>query len=108
MIVNCPSCGKRISNKHRACPHCNFDVSGSGAGVPLELAAGRVRQQRLASVRTQSYLSMMVTMIGLACIWYETGGLFLPEATWSLFLFGAGALWYLVTRVIWFWLRVQK
>lgn len=108
MLINCPSCGKRISNKHKACPHCHYDISGTGAGVPLEQAASRVRERKLASVRQQSHLAMLVTLAGVAGIWVETGGLNLPAASWSLFVFGGGALWYLVTRLMWFWLRIVQ
>ncbi|MDW8479021.1 MAG: hypothetical protein RML12_03195 [Xanthomonadales bacterium] len=102
MLITCAACGQRISNKHPACPHCQYDFRGSGAGLSLERARGRVRRDRAARWRTQSYLAMLLALLGAGAYYWQTGGLALrlADPPLSLYVMTAGAVWYLVARVV--------
>ncbi len=101
MLITCAACGRRISNRQAACPHCQFDFRGSGEGLSLERARGRVRRDRAARWRTQSYLAMAVAILGAAAYYWQTGGLALrlDDPPLSLYVMAGGAVWYLFSRV---------
>lgn len=101
MLITCAACGRRISNRQPACPHCHYDFRGSGEGLSLERARGRVRRDRAARWRNQSYLAMAVAILGAATYYWQTGGLALrlDDPPLSLYVMAAGAIWYVFSRV---------
>ena len=105
MLINCPSCGKRMSNKNPACPECGFDFRHTGQGVPLEEAARRASRKRADRLRAHAYLALLVALIGLAWTWFSTGALIFARENPGSWLLSAGALWYVVTRIRILWAR---
>lgn len=101
MLITCVACRRRISNRQAVCPHCQYDFRGSGEGLSLERARGRVRRDRAMRWRTQSYLAMAMAILGAAAYYWETGGLALrlADPPLSLYVMAGGAVWYLFSRV---------
>jgi hypothetical protein len=101
MLITCASCRRRISNKHPACPHCNYDFKGSGEGLPLERARTRIKRDFDGLLRSQGYLAMLTAIGGGAWYYWQTGSLALNfrDPPLSLYVFGAGVAWYFVVRI---------
>lgn len=99
MIISCPSCQERISNKSKACPHCRLDLSGSGDGLSLDQAEERVRRQLKYKLDMHGYASILMTVAGATWIYFSSDGLAGQIGFWPTACMAAGALWYVSVRV---------
>ncbi len=99
MIIRCPGCGQRISNKHPHCPHCRCDLAGSGGGLSLGEAARRRRRQLKYRLDMHGYAAMLVTVAGAAWMYFASDGFDRPPGFWPVTCLAAGALWYVAVRV---------
>lgn len=59
MLIRCPECGKKISDKVEACPHC-------GAPQPASLRIAALEQQRLARRKAIRITATILTVTILA------------------------------------------
>ncbi|MDJ0655521.1 MAG: hypothetical protein QNJ40_15265 [Xanthomonadales bacterium] len=98
MIIKCPNCSQRISNKAHACPHCGLDM-GSGEGLSADQAAERVRRDRKYRLDMNTYGAMAVTMAGAIWMYFSSDGLTGEIGFWPTACLAAGALWYVAVRV---------
>lgn len=71
MIIHCYSCGKRISDKMRVCPHCDASLADLGPEEQTELRRRRFRR-RLHRARKVTQLAMGAVVIAL--LWWWLGG----------------------------------
>ncbi|MEM9300683.1 MAG: hypothetical protein AAGE01_01150 [Pseudomonadota bacterium] len=102
MIIECPSCGQRISSKYKTCPHCKFALDGAaeeGDGLSLDEADRRLRIREKARIQAQLYLSIFIAVAGVAWAYASSDGMRQPPGTLPLSLFAGGALWYLIIRL---------
>ena len=101
MIIECPSCGKRISSKYKICPHCKFalDESTPGDGLSLDEADRRQRIRQNYRIQAQMYLSIFLAVAGVAWAYASSDGMRQQPGTLPITLFAAGALWYLFIRL---------
>jgi len=98
-IIACPGCGQRISNKYDVCPHCQCALDGSfNAPGGVEMRK-RLTQQRNHRIEVLTYLSILVTVAGVAWFWADTDGMNRPAGIWSLTTLGVGSLSYILVRV---------
>ncbi|WP_057831399.1 hypothetical protein [Colwellia sp. TT2012] len=70
-VINCPGCSKKISDKAKACNHCNMDLSGLDAGKIANL--NRVdlinKTQRLMNY---SFIAMLLFCGGFLFMFWES------------------------------------
>lgn len=71
MIINCYSCGKRISDQVRTCPHCGTALAELTSEERAELERRQLRR-RLFQARTVTQIAMGVVVIAL--LWWWLGG----------------------------------
>ena len=98
MIIKCPNCSQRISNKAKACPHCGLDMGG-GDGLSADQAAERVRRDRKYRLDMNTYGAMALTLTGAVWMYFSSDGLMGEIGFWPTACLAAGALWYVAMRV---------
>lgn len=97
-LTDCPACDKKISDKSKTCPHCDFAVGN----VTEE---DRVRKQQLKkfkklhSIQNQSMLAMLLFVGGFGFMYW--GGAQPGDMQHNLAIMTSvvGFVWYLVNRV---------
>ena len=105
MLIDCPACKKKISDKANTCPHCGFAVGADDAAAILEREK-RKRYDQHQSLQTQSFVAVSVYywlwLIGGAP---EVGGTQHSIGMLMLFL---GFLWYVVNRARIAFIKAKK
>lgn len=99
MLINCPACKKRVSDKAGSCNHCGAALKAGRDGAdPDRVVRQRLRQQR-HRMNMHTYAAILATVAGFSWFWYETGYGGGEASIWSMGLMGVGAVWYLGVRV---------
>lgn len=103
-LINCPSCGKKMSNKAPACPHCGFSTSAAPEAQDRMIArrnADRYRRQQMLQM-----LAVIILMIGGVLWWFGGNGTgsnaAMLLATGQTLLIGA-VLLYVFARGVMLW-----
>ena len=103
-IINCPSCQKKVSDKIKNCPDCQFDFiqNKSSDGLSEEQLAS---QKNLLRIKRKYSLQMRATtgiilVLGGVLFWYFGGrGLISISDYLSVAAIGIGSILYLMTRI---------
>ena len=69
-LKNCPSCGKKMSNKAPACPHCGF--SATAAPEAVDRMAERRTADRFRRQQMLQMVAVIILMIG-GWLWWSGG-----------------------------------
>lgn len=100
MIISCPGCGSRVSNKHAVCPHCGTALDAAiDDGISADEAQRRRRLLRRGRIELQSYLSILIMVAGASWGFVSSDYLEYPVPFWPMAVTSTGALWYLGVRV---------
>lgn len=99
MIIECPGCGKRISDKYHSCPHCGVDIRGSGEGISQEAVARRRAIQRNYRIQAQMYIAILLTVAGCLWVWHASDGLNQYPGPVPIAALVTGAAWYIGVRL---------
>ncbi len=97
-LIDCPSCGKKISDKAKLCQHCDFGVGSANSDDILRKQNLR-RFQLKQSIQNQSMLAMLLFIGGFGFMYW--GGT-RPGDTQHYLAMGSsviGFVWYIVNRV---------
>ena len=97
-LIDCPSCGKKISDKAEKCPHCDFPVK-SASKEDILRKQDLKRYEKLRSLQNQSMLAILVFILGFGFMYW--GGTRPGELQHNIAM-GAcvvGFLWYAINRV---------
>lgn len=99
MIIQCPNCSQRISDKHPTCPHCQLDLASSGEG--LSYSEAQKRRQRLwkGRIEMHAYASILLTVAGATWMYFSSDQLSETPGTWPTATLVVGAAWYLGVRI---------
>lgn len=100
-IVNCPSCGKPISDKAKVCSHCNFDFANQDPEY-VQRKANLAKFNQLQKLQNQSMLAILLFVIGA---YFAFLGEF-PDDDTGMLMYNAsvgvtalGFIWYAINRV---------
>lgn len=107
-IINCPRCGKRISDLSKVCAHCSLPL-GEMSEHDIEQLERQRWRKRIYIARNVTYLGMTALVVG--AIWWfmvGTGGLVLPPPPLSVVLLALGVVVYLGGRGWLLWLRMKR
>lgn len=107
-IINCPGCGRRISDQSSSCAHCNLTL-GEMSDDDIKQLERRRWRQRVFVVRNVTYLGMAALLVG--AIWWfmlSTGGATQSPPLFSAVLLGGGLIVYLCGRGWLFWLNMKR
>lgn len=107
-LITCVDCGRRVSNQHPACPHCDAPLADL---TPEEQKRRAWRRHRRLVYRARmvTYLGMTLVIVGLI-LWYLIGGqgLQLPPGPGATLAMGVGLTVYLGAWVYLLWVRWQR
>jgi hypothetical protein len=108
-IVACPQCGKRVSSLAPICDRCGYE-KGETSEEDLQRFRARRLRDHVYRLNMASYAVIAVVILAFAWYWVGSGGFQAPLSTnGPYYLFGAGAVAYLVVRVLLFRAkRLQK
>ncbi|MEP1871117.1 MAG: hypothetical protein ABJJ44_16425 [Paraglaciecola sp.] len=97
-LIDCPSCGKRISDKAQSCQHCNFTL---GEATSEDIARKQSLNKYLKGqrIQTQSMVAMLLFVAGFGFMYW--GGAIPGELqhTVAIGVTIIGFVWYIVNRV---------
>ena len=105
-LIDCPGCGKRVSNVTRMCPHCGFHRGEVDEDQLQELQRRRLRD-RLYHLKMASYAVMSLFLAAFGWYWWESGQFQRPPSPGPMALIILAALAYLVNRYLLFRARRQ-
>ncbi len=93
-LIECPMCGKRMSSKALACPHCAAKTNGDNDSL------ARISHiQKSSRLMNQSFLAMSLFIAGVV-IWFWGGEAAHGwRATLGAICFVFGFVGYLITRI---------
>ena len=86
MLINCPECGKEVSNKSEKCIHC---------GYPFKIVAVKKEEPKAQLVGLRVFLGIMTILLSLAFSNYCSNKMFQENIT----PFEAGGFSYLLMIV---------
>ncbi|MFC3093575.1 zinc ribbon domain-containing protein [Alteromonas sediminis] len=97
-LIDCPSCGKKISDKSESCPHCDFAVKAASAD-DIVRKQNMQRFKKLSSLQSQSMLAMLMFVLGFGFMYW--GGVAPGDMQHNIAILVcvAGFVWYIVNRV---------
>jgi ribosomal protein L37E len=96
-LIDCPSCGKKISDKAETCPHCGFALKNASV-EDIERKQALTRYKKLSSLQNQSMLAILVFILGFGFMnWGTRPG----ELQHNLAMVACvlGFIWYIINRV---------
>lgn len=105
-IINCPNCGKRVSDQAQACSHCDLPL-GELSEHDLQRLEHRNWRKRMYRAQNISYLGMAALVAGGIWWWAAAGArgmVPLPAAV----LIAAGVITYAGGRGWLFWLKMKR
>lgn len=107
-IINCPGCGRRISDKSTFCAHCELPLGEMSREDVSRLKRRRWRR-RVWQAKNVTYAAM-TALVGGMLWWFlvEPQGWILPPPVVPIVLIFLGAAAYVAGRVWLFWLRMKR
>lgn len=96
-LIDCPSCGKKISDKAKTCSHCGFAI-GNASEEDILRKQQLQRFKQLQSLQNQSMAAMFMFVLGFG-LWYWGGEQ--PTDLQQNIAVGCsviGFIWYLINR----------
>ncbi|KXI29972.1 zinc ribbon domain-containing protein [Paraglaciecola hydrolytica] len=106
-LIDCPACGKKISDKAATCQYCDFAI---GTADPEDIARKNSLKIYLKkqNIQNQSMLAMLLFVGGFGFMYW--GGV-TPEELQFKAAFGVavvGFVWYIVNRIRLIFLKKSK
>lgn len=104
-IIQCPSCGERISSAATTCQHCKSVFGDDEAMDKLERQARNRRLKRKASLQNYSFLAMMLFAAGAYLMYFGLGD---SDELWravGTYLVAIGFVAYIGLRAALLWLK---
>tara|TARA_A200000159_G_scaffold141565_1_gene144464 strand:+ start:630 stop:1064 length:435 start_codon:yes stop_codon:yes gene_type:complete len=97
-LIDCPSCGKKMSDKAKTCPNCDFSY-GEASVEDIERKENMKRFKKMHSIQNQSMLAMLLFIGGFGFMYW--GGVAPGDTQHSAALMACviGFLWYGINRV---------
>ncbi len=106
--MNCPGCGRRISDKSTFCAHCELPL-GEMTKEDVDRLKRRRWRRRVWQSKNATYLAMTALVVGAIWWWLaEPEGWTLPPPYLPIGLIVLGGLGYLGGRAWLFWLRLKR
>ena len=105
-LIDCPECGKRVSNVTRMCPHCGFH-RGEISQEQLQERQRRRLRDKVYHLKMASYAIMSLFLAAFGWYWWESGDFQGPPSAGPLGLIVLAAAAYLVNRYLLFRARRQ-
>ncbi|NVK57892.1 MAG: zinc ribbon domain-containing protein [Alteromonadaceae bacterium] len=97
-LIDCPSCGKKMSDKAKSCPNCDFSYADA-TPEDVERKLNMKRFKKMHSIQNQSMLAMLLFIGGFGFMYW--GGVSPGDMQHNLALLSCvvGFAWYGINRV---------
>jgi len=101
-LIECPECGKQVSDQAESCPNCGYPLRGQA-----DVVSGRqVRTVERTAKRFKAHI-LLSTLMLLAGVFWLVGSCSAPEgqkpSPWALLLLFGGLVWLLAARISAWW-----
>lgn len=98
MLIDCPACKKKISDKADECNHCGFLITAVDAEAVLrkEKMDKYIRQQ---SLQTQSFIAVLVFITGFGFMYWGQPEVGSTQHSIAMLVCVIGFVWYIINRV---------
>lgn len=106
--MNCPGCGRRISDKSTICAHCELPL---GEVSEEDIARMRLRRWRKQVWQSKNVTYLAMTALVVGAIWWwlvEPQGWTLPPPVLPIGLIGLGGVAYVAGRGWLLWLQMKR
>jgi hypothetical protein len=100
-IIDCPKCKKLISSRTRLCPYCGFQQGEANEEDLKEFRRRRLRD-RIYRLKMSSYAALTLLIAAFGWYLHSTQWFQQPSTSGPYLLFAAGAVGYMVIRVLLF------
>ena len=100
-LINCPSCGKKISSVAPLCPHCGLQ-RGEVSEEQLQEFRRRRMRDHVYHLKMASYAALTLLVAAFGWYWAETESFQYQSSMGPYLLFSIGAAVYLVIRIFLF------
>lgn len=100
-LIDCPGCGKRVSDVTQMCPHCGLH-RGEASDEQLQEFQRRRLRDRLYHLKMASYAVMTLFLAAFGWYWWESSGFQQRPSLGPMALVTVGAIAYLINRVLLF------
>ncbi len=97
-ITNCPACSKRISDKAKICPFCDFGI-GSATDEDIMRKANMKKFQKKHSLQNQSMMAMLLFIAGFGFMYWGGAKPGEPQHTAAIGCSVVGFIWYIINRI---------
>lgn len=97
-LIDCPSCGKKISDKAKSCNHCDFAL-GNASAEDIQRKQSLRRYQQVQGIQTQSMVAMLLFVAGFGFMYWGGVKPGEPQHTAAIGCSVVGFVWYIVNRV---------
>lgn len=101
-LINCPDCGKEVSENAPACPKCGAPIAGAQESAGSGVAQLQTIQETSKKFKIHSLLAVTVLIIGCTIIVVAKNAGSETGPTGPL-LVTAGLFWYCVNRFRIWW-----
>ncbi|PCI60799.1 MAG: hypothetical protein COB35_08120 [Gammaproteobacteria bacterium] len=106
-IINCPSCGKKVSDQAINCSHCQLDLKNADADQIQHLnKISKINKSQ--SLMNHSFIAMILFCGGVLMLFWRSSDPLSLEYKASVAATVIGFVLYIVTRIRLFLLKFKK
>jgi len=106
-LINCPECGKQVSDKAMACPNCGVGIASAaesrGSGTTVTTVQETSKKLKLHTLGSVILILFGVIWVIAATSAVEHGGDPGIGVSLAPFLIFAGFVWFIATRIRIWW-----
>ena len=97
-LIDCPACSKKISDKSKSCPHCEFAI-GQASAEDIARKNSLKKYLKRQGIQNQSMFAMLLFVGGFGFMYW--GGATQEDLQFKVaFAVAAvGFAWYIINRV---------
>ncbi len=106
-IINCPGCGKKITEISPKCPHCGFMRGQEEDDRQKELSRRRLRDH-VYHLKMTSYAVITLFLAAFGWYWWETAGFVEQSPMGPVLLLAFVSVAYLAVRILLFRARKKQ
>ena len=97
-VIDCPNCNKKISDKAKACSHCEMDLTDLDADK-IKRLAGMNRIKKQQQLMNHSFAAMLLFCGGFLFLYWQDAEMGSWQYTASIASSVIGFSFYIITRV---------
>ena len=98
-VIDCPNCRKKISDKAKACSHCEIDLTDLDPEKMMRLAGmNRIKKQQ--QLMNHSFIAMLLFCGGFLFLYWQDAQVGTWQYTVSIASTVIGFSYYIIIRIL--------